>query len=127
MMIRNVGKTVSKLMLDNGKDLGVKPNPRYLRYLMLQFDANYIEDGRKAVRDVLDKYADQEKYPPGEIATMKLIAPLDKDIESMFAGYAGIVDREQADFLRVLVYQDRDYIDEHGLEAMRKVAQSYGG
>ncbi len=127
MMIRNVGKAVSSLMDDHKKTLGVRPNAQYLRYLVLQFEAQYKEHGMEFMKKTADGYANADKYPPGELASFKDIRQMTPNVQRRFSSYANLLGMEQADFLRFLVYQDRDFIEEHGEKTMQKVAQSYGG
>lgn len=126
MMIRDVGKTTSKLIDDQMKAVDLETHAEYIEYLVRHFRTQITQNGEDFMRDVAQAFT-SDKFSPGDPATFKGVKKLPDEIASRFSGYASLMRMKQADFLNFLVYQEKQMIEDYGLEAMQKNVRSYMG
>ncbi len=124
-LIKYVDTRAAKLFDKQAKRLGLRPNGRYLKYLVLQFAVTYGRDGQEKTREmVLDTLAANQKKVT--MSKPKMLHGLDSETKRLFGGYNDFMDcGGQAEFLKYLVLQHKIHEDAMEFEDLKAIVLSY--
>ena len=124
-LVKYVDSEISKLMTEQARRLGLKPNGKYLKYLVLQFGILYSEKGQDATRAiVLGMIEGNSKSVV--VSKPKMLQGLEANTKRLFIGYADFMDcGGQGEFLKYLILQQKEYEVDTPLDKLKKVVYSY--